>query len=70
LSTTDAELITLSGGLRSTIPLIGLLTEFHEKGVPMQLCMSKIHCRAFVITMGPSNWLKVSNIDHAPITQY
>ena len=47
LSTTEAEFIALSEGLRSTIPLIGLVTEFREKGVPMILCKPKIHCRVF-----------------------
>ena len=47
LSTMEAEFIALSEGLGSTIPLIGLVTEFREKGVPMQLCKPKIHCRVF-----------------------
>jgi len=47
LSNTEAEFIALSEGLRSMIPLIGLVTEFREKGVPMQLCKPKIHCRLF-----------------------
>ena len=47
LISTEAEFIALSEGIRSTIPLIGMVTGFLEKGVPMQLCMPQIHCREF-----------------------
>jgi len=57
LSTTEAEFIALSDGLRSKIQLIVLVTEFREKGMPMQLCMPKIVC-----------WLNDRNISHTPNT--
>ena len=47
LSTTEAQFIALSKGFWSKIPLIGLVAEFREKEVHMQLCMPKIHCRVF-----------------------
>jgi len=47
LSTTEAEFIAISEGLRSTILLIGLVKEFRDKGVLMLLCQPKIHCRVF-----------------------
>jgi len=47
LSTTEAEFIVLSKGLRSTIPLMRLIMELQVKGVPMLLCQPKIHCRVF-----------------------
>jgi Reverse transcriptase (RNA-dependent DNA polymerase) len=47
LSTTEAEFIALSEGLRSAIPLISLVTELRDKGVPMTWCQPKIHCRVF-----------------------
>jgi len=50
------------------IPLIGLVTEFREMGVPMQLCMPKIHCRVFEDNNGAIKLAKVRKIGHAPNT--
>ena len=47
LSTSEAKFIPLSEGLRSAIPLISLVKEFRDKGVPMLLCQPKIHCCMF-----------------------
>jgi len=47
LSTTEAEFIALSEGLHHTIPLMGLITELQDKGVPMLMCLPEINCRVF-----------------------
>jgi hypothetical protein len=54
LISTEAEFIVLSEGLRSTIPLIGMVTEFREKRVPTQLCMPQIHIDYLRIKIGHS----------------
>jgi len=47
LSTTKVKFKALSEGLRSAIPLIGLVKEFRDKGVPIKLWQPRVHCRVF-----------------------
>ena len=47
LSTTEAEYIALSTSLREVIPLMGILKETHEHGLPVQYLPPKVHCTVF-----------------------
>jgi hypothetical protein len=42
LSTTEAEFIALSEGLRTTIPIMNLMEEMQEQGVGMMNSKAKI----------------------------
>jgi hypothetical protein len=47
LSTTEAEYIALSTGLRTVIPLIETLKEMHELKYPLPFQVTKVFCKAF-----------------------
>ena len=47
MSTTEAEYIALSPGLREVIPLMGLLTEARSHGLRIDDLLPKIHCTVF-----------------------
>jgi hypothetical protein len=47
LSTTEAEYIALSTGLRSVIPLIGILQEMQALHYKLPIQPAKVHCKAF-----------------------
>jgi len=47
LSTTEAEFIALSEGLRTIIPLIGLMEEMQEQGVGVLHGQADVKCKVF-----------------------
>jgi Reverse transcriptase (RNA-dependent DNA polymerase) len=47
LSSTEAEYIGLSRGLRETIPIINILKEMRKLGYPIATHKAKVHCRVF-----------------------
>ena len=47
LSTTESEYTGLSYALRETIPLMNLLKEMKEKGLPVLDHRPKVHCKVF-----------------------
>jgi len=47
LSNTEAELIAMSEGLRTTIPLMRLLEELSEQGIWLINKRAGVHCRVF-----------------------
>ena len=47
LSTTEAEFIALSEGLRITIPIMNLMEEIQEQGVSMMNSKAEIKCKVF-----------------------
>jgi hypothetical protein len=47
LSTTEAEYVSLSQALRDLIPLMNLLEEIKDRGLPIIADTPKIHCKAF-----------------------
>ena len=47
LSTTEAELIAMSEGLRTTIPLMNLLEGLADQGLHMIKKTAGVHCRVF-----------------------
>ena len=47
LSTTEAEYIALSTGLREVIPLMGILKEARENGLHVEDLPLKVHCTVF-----------------------
>jgi len=44
LSTTEAEFIALSEGLRTIIPIMNLMEEMHEQGVSIMKSQVEIKC--------------------------
>ena len=47
LSTTEAEYIALSQALRDLIPIMNLLLELKEHGLPIVSEVPRVHCKAF-----------------------
>jgi len=47
LSTTEAEFIALSKGLRTTIPIMNLMEKLQEQGVSMMNSKAEIKCKVF-----------------------
>ena len=47
MSTTEAEYIALSTSLREVIPMMGMLQEAREHGLPMEYLPPKVHCTVF-----------------------
>jgi len=47
LSSTESELVGLSMGMRTMIPIHGILTELHEHGFKMLVKPAKLHCEIF-----------------------
>jgi len=47
LSTTEAELISMSEALRTVIPLMSLIEEMMEKGLRGIESRAKVHCKVF-----------------------
>ena len=47
LSTTEAEYIALSKGLRETIPMMELIQELNNQQICTYLSVAKVHCKAF-----------------------
>jgi len=55
LSTTEAEFIALSEGLRITIPIMNLMEEIQEQGVSMMNSKAEIKCKVFKDNSGALN---------------
>ena len=47
LSTTEAEYITLSKGLRKTIPTMDFIQELNNRKICTYSSVAKVHCKAF-----------------------
>jgi len=47
LSTTEAELIAMSEGLRTAIPLMNLIEEMMEQGIGKFNACTRVHCKVF-----------------------
>ena len=47
LSTTDAELIAMSEGLRTAIPIMNLIEEMMERGIGRFNSCTRVHCKVF-----------------------
>jgi hypothetical protein len=47
LSTTKSEYMAISESFRSLLPMMGLLEEAREKGVPLKSRPPVVHCKAF-----------------------
>ena len=55
LSTTEAEFIALSEGLRTTIPIMNMMEEMQEQGISMMDSKAKINCKVFEDNSGALN---------------
>jgi hypothetical protein len=47
LSSTEAEYIALSTAMREVIPLLNLMKEAQEQGLPTNIKKSEVHCKIF-----------------------
>jgi hypothetical protein len=47
LSSTEAEYIALSQAMREVIPLLRLMKEVQEKGLPINVSQAQVHCKIF-----------------------
>jgi len=47
LSTTEAEYMSLSQALRDMIPIMNLLREIKDRGLPIASAVPRVHCKAF-----------------------
>ena len=52
LSTTEAEFIALSKGLRTTIPVMSLIEELREENIVLSEEVSKVKCIVFEDNIG------------------
>jgi hypothetical protein len=52
LSSTESEYVCLSQSLREVIPMMQLLDEIRERGIPMQAVVPKVHCTLFEDNVG------------------
>jgi len=52
LSTTEAEFIVLSEGLRSIIPIFGLLEEMQQQGEGLLSGEAEVKCKVFEDNLG------------------
>ena len=59
LSSTEAEYIALSSAARELIPLMHLITEAREHGVPISYSTPTVHCRLFEDNIGAIELAKV-----------
>ncbi len=48
LSTTEAEYIALSQAMREVLPIIWLMEEAEQQGIPVLNATPKIHCKAMM----------------------
>ncbi len=68
LSTTEAEYVCLSQALRKTIPIMRLVQEMEERGVPVGSTRPKILCKAFQDNSGALALAKLPSM--RPRTKY
>ena len=47
LSTTEAEYIALSQAMREVLPIIWLMEEARQQGIPVMNATPKVHCKVF-----------------------
>ena len=59
LSTTEAEYIALSQSMREVLPIMWLLQEAHDNGIPVLTNPPKIHCKVFEDNAGAIEIAKV-----------
>ena len=59
LSTTEAEYIALSQSMREVLPIMWLLQEAHDHGIPVLTNPPKIHCKVFEDNAGAIEIAKV-----------
>jgi len=59
LSTTEAEYIALSQSMREVLPIMWLLQEAHDYGIPVLTNPPKIHCKVFEDNAGAIEIAKV-----------
>ena len=59
LSTTEAEYITLSQAMREVLPIIGLMEEAKQQGIPVMNATPKIHCKVFENNAGA---IEIANV--------
>ncbi len=59
LSTTEAEYIALSQSMREVLPIMWLLQEAHDQGIPVLTNPPKIHCKVFEDNAGTIEIAKV-----------
>jgi hypothetical protein len=52
LSTTEAEYIVLSQSMREVLPIIWLLEEAKQLGIPVLIAKPKVHCKVFEDNVG------------------
>jgi hypothetical protein len=59
LSTTEAEYIALSQAMREVLPIIWLLEEARQQGIPVMNATPKIHCKVFEDNAGA---IEIANV--------
>jgi hypothetical protein len=59
LSTTEAEYIALSQSMREVLPIMWLMQEAHDNGIPVLTTPPKIHCKVFEDNAGAIEIAKV-----------
>jgi hypothetical protein len=59
LSTTEAEYIALSQAMREVLPIIWLLEEARQRGIPVLSVKTKVHCKVFEDNAGA---IEIANV--------
>ena len=59
LSTTEAEYIALSQALRDVIPMMQIMKEARDMGIPVKTIHPKIHCTLFEDNAGAVEMVQV-----------
>ncbi len=59
LSTTEAEYIALSQAMREVLPIIWLMEEARQQGIPVMNATPKIHCKVFEDNAGA---IEIANV--------
>jgi hypothetical protein len=59
LSTTEAEYIALSQAMREVLPIIWLMEEAKQQGIPVMNIIPKVHCKVFEDNAGA---IEIANV--------
>ena len=59
LSTTEAEYIALSQALKDVVPMMQIMNEARDMGVPVKTIYPKIHCKLFEDNAGAVEMVQV-----------
>ena len=62
LSTTEAEYIALSQAMREALPIIWLMEEAKQQGIPVLNATPKVHCKVFEDNAGAIEIANVSKM--------